>query len=110
MNEPRYFQVSTWCSQTDKKLRSTSSGYTVGGCLPARRKRARPSSRLARLRAMQPAKRLGADLHVMATVGDLPSTTIATARQICRDADLELLVLARNDLRPGSGHAAPSNV
>lgn len=45
-------------------------------------------------------KALGIDLHLMACINQIPDHTKTTARQLCDDANLELLVLDKSQLRP----------
>ncbi|MET8284405.1 hypothetical protein ABZV80_04050 [Streptomyces sp. NPDC005132] len=44
--------------------------------------------------------RLGADIHLLAAVDTVPATTREQAAELCSKAELELLTLDENDLRP----------
>jgi hypothetical protein len=46
--------------------------------------------------------RLGADVHLLAAVGEIGDETAETAATLCRAAGVDLLILGRHELRPTS--------
>src|SRR3954454_20745655 len=50
-------------------------------------------------RDVEPSKRLGADVHLLATVADIPEQTSAYAQERCDANGLTLTVLGRAELR-----------
>jgi hypothetical protein len=53
--------------------------------------------------------RLGVDIHVMAAPGEIDATSLDLARKLCTRAGLELMILQRAQLRPGTPTPEPGS-